>query len=158
MLQVLLNIGVFTFFFILMEFIARLTHKYIMHGLLWKIHEDHHRDKQSEIEKNDFFGLVFAIVALFLLLKGLISNNPLLFYAGLGITGYGISYFIIHDMIIHDRHIHLRSWGLKHEPFRLLILTHDIHHANGEGNWGFLFVIRGIDKLPLEYEHIEAKR
>ena len=25
-----------------MEFVAWATHKYLMHGLLWKLHQDHH--------------------------------------------------------------------------------------------------------------------
>ena len=29
-----------------MEFIAWFTHKYVMHGLLWSWHEDHHKPHQ----------------------------------------------------------------------------------------------------------------
>lgn len=138
--------------FIGMEFIARLMHKYLMHGILWFLHEDHHKEKQKEIEKNDFFGLFFAVIAIYLFFYGIFHDSPIPLSIAIGMTAYGIAYFTVHDMIIHDRHLHLRSWGLRHEPFRTLILTHDVHHSEGKGNWGFLFVIKGIDKVPKREE------
>ena len=45
-----------------MELVAWLTHRYIMHGLLWYFHRDHHaRDNKGFFEKNDFFFLIFAV-------------------------------------------------------------------------------------------------
>jgi len=142
--------------FVGMEFVARLMHKYLMHGIMWFVHEDHHKEKQAEIEKNDFFGILFAGVAVYLFILG-IEGNLMALSIAIGMTGYGIAYFFVHDMIIHDRHLHLRSWGLKHRPFRDLILVHDIHHKEGEGNWGFLFVIKGVDKIPVEEIKQKAK-
>lgn len=144
----LISVGVATFFG--MEFLARLMHKYLMHGVLWFIHEDHHRRIQGELEKNDAFGIIFAGVSIFLIIKWMITGNPFFLSVALGMTGYGIAYMFVHDMIIHDRHLHLRSWGLRHQPFRELILVHDVHHREGKGNWGFLLVIKGIDKIPEE--------
>ena len=41
-----------------MEGVAWFTHRYIMHGLLWHFHRDHHtRDNSGVFEKNDFFFL-----------------------------------------------------------------------------------------------------
>jgi beta-carotene 3-hydroxylase len=133
-----------------MEFLARFLHKYVMHGALWFLHEDHHREKQARLEKNDAFGIIFAGIAIFLFIEWLRTGNPLPFAVAVGMTAYGAAYVIVHDMIIHDRHLHLRSWGLRHQPFRTLILVHDVHHSEGRGNWGFLLVIRGIDKVPEE--------
>ncbi|ARM75586.1 sterol desaturase family protein [Acidianus manzaensis] len=152
MLQYVIFASVFFASFIGMEFLARIMHKYLMHGFLWKLHEDHHKNEQKELEKNDLFGLIFAIIAIILIFKGLFSSNYVFLSIGLGMTGYGIAYFFIHDMIIHNRHLHLRSWGLRHEPFRTLILTHDVHHSEGKGNWGFLIAIKGIDKIPKNQE------
>ena len=46
-----------------MEFIAWATHKYIMHGFLWKLHKDHHQVNKDKIfEKNDAFFLIFKIL------------------------------------------------------------------------------------------------
>ncbi|AWR96200.1 porin [Acidianus sulfidivorans JP7] len=149
-----IGIGLITF--IGMEFVARLLHKYVMHGILWFIHEDHHKAKQTEFEKNDLFGLIFASIAILLFISG-IKGNYISLSAAIGMTSYGVAYFFIHDMIIHDRHLHLRSWGLKHRPFRYLILVHDVHHKEGKGNWGFLFVIKGIDKIPNVVEKDEKR-
>ena len=45
-----------------MEAITWLTHKYIMHGFLWYLHEDHHRPRPGFFEKNDaFFVILYSI-------------------------------------------------------------------------------------------------
>jgi len=36
-------IAVFVLTFLVMEFMAWFIHKYIMHGLLWVLHKDHHQ-------------------------------------------------------------------------------------------------------------------
>ena len=47
--------------FSVMEFMAWFTHKYIMHGFLWYLHEDHHKkDHDSWFERNDTFFLFYA--------------------------------------------------------------------------------------------------
>jgi beta-carotene 3-hydroxylase len=39
-----------------MEGVAWFSHKYIMHGLLWFLHKDHHtRETKGVLEKNDYF-------------------------------------------------------------------------------------------------------
>ena len=62
--------------FICMEGITWLTHKYVMHGFLWYLHEDHHQPGYNSIfEKNDLFfvcipyACVFTYFALEYLLK-----------------------------------------------------------------------------------------
>ena len=48
--------------FLIMEAVAWLSHKYIMHGFLWHLHKDHHKkDHYGFFEKNDYFFLIFAI-------------------------------------------------------------------------------------------------
>ena len=45
--------------FFVMEGVAWLTHRYIMHGLFWFLHEDHHVPKKEKVlEKNDYFFLI----------------------------------------------------------------------------------------------------
>ncbi|AHC51926.1 porin [Sulfolobus acidocaldarius SUSAZ] len=134
--------------FFSMEFIARFVHKYVMHGFMWFIHKDHHRDQHGTFERNDLFGALFATVAAYLIFNGIFNLNPISLGLGIGMTWYGISYFLVHDMIIHDRHLHLRSWAMKHTYFRKLVMVHDVHHNKGKGNWGFLLVIRGLDEIP----------
>ncbi len=60
--------------FILMEGVAWFLHKYFMHGLGWFLHEDYHRSSESRFEKNDIFGLFFAILSFLLILTGFLSG------------------------------------------------------------------------------------
>ena len=44
-----------------MEFAAWALHKYVMHGFLWNLHEDHHLPYTTPFQKNDLFaGSIFA--------------------------------------------------------------------------------------------------
>jgi beta-carotene 3-hydroxylase len=46
----------FVHYFLIMEFMAWFSHKYIMHGFLWVLHKDHHKkDQSSWFERNDLF-------------------------------------------------------------------------------------------------------
>ncbi len=52
----LVSTFIVTVSFLSMEGVAWLTHKYVMHGLLWRLHQDHHRkNPTSFFEKNDYF-------------------------------------------------------------------------------------------------------
>ena len=56
MQTILINVFCVLAAFVTMETVAWLAHKYIMHGILWNLHKDHHK-KEGEgfIEHNDFF-------------------------------------------------------------------------------------------------------
>ena len=59
---ILINFLIVLAAFLTMEGVAWFTHKYIMHGLLWTLHKDHHKKESSGFfEHNDFFFLIFAI-------------------------------------------------------------------------------------------------
>ena len=58
-----LQIFIFLMTFVLMEAVAWFSHKYIMHGFLWTLHEDHHYNHDSHLEKNDTFFLFYAAVS-----------------------------------------------------------------------------------------------
>ena len=47
--------------FFSMEGVAWGAHKYLMHGFLWFLHDDHHTKTPGALEKNDTFFLIFAI-------------------------------------------------------------------------------------------------
>ena len=75
-----------------MEFVAWATHKYIMHGFLWNLHQDHHVvDKNKIFQKNDYFFLIFAIPSIVLMYYGF-SNMSVEFFIGLGILFYILKY------------------------------------------------------------------
>jgi NDP-sugar pyrophosphorylase family protein len=47
--------------FLIMEGITWLTHRFIMHGFLWYLHEDHHQPKYANVfERNDAFFIFYA--------------------------------------------------------------------------------------------------
>ena len=61
---IVINICIILFTVILMEGVTWLTHKYVMHGFLWYLHEDHHQPKYGSIfEKNDFVRSTFFLFA-----------------------------------------------------------------------------------------------
>lgn len=133
--------------FIIMEAVAWLTHKYIMHGLLWIWHKDHHK-KETEgfLEHNDFFFLIFALPGIAGLFFGMKSNFNFLFWIGLGITLYGMCYFLVHDIFIHQRFKIFRNADNKY--FKAIRRAHKMHHKHLEKQEGESF---GMLWVPLKY-------
>lgn len=122
-----LNIFIVLASFIAMEAIAWFTHKYVMHGLLWKLHKDHHKPKPSGFfERNDLFFLIFAIPGIISLYFGMEDGFNFLFWIGLGITMYGFTYFFVHDIFIHQRFKFFRRTDNSY--FRAIRRAHKIHH------------------------------
>ncbi len=113
-----------------MEFVAWFAHKYLMHGILWSWHEDHHKphyDKEGFWEKNDLFFLVFAIPSATCYIVGLNSPYVFLLFVGIGISIYGLIYFLIHDVYIHRRFKWFRQLDNKYS--RAILRAHGTHHA-----------------------------
>lgn len=129
--------------FIIMEGLTWLTHRYVMHGFLWYLHEDHHRKRPGFFEKNDAFFLLFAVPTIGLIFLGTYNENLwFLQPIGIGITLYGAAYFIVHDVIIHQRF----KWFSRsnHTYVRAIRWAHKMHHKHldrhkGE-SFGFLVV------------------
>jgi len=142
----LLNISITTLTFFAMEFVAWFTHKYIMHGILWNVHLDHHQvDKNKKIQKNDYFFLIFALPSMLSIILGSINSNYFL-YIGIGIALYGFAYFIVHEIIIHQRIKIFRNTNSKY--IRAIKRAHKIHHKNIEKEDGESF---GMLIVPLKY-------
>ena len=112
-----------------MEFVAWFTHKYVMHGLLWKWHQDHHQPQLKEgfFEKNDLFFLVFAVPSAACYIIGTSTPAFWLFFVGLGISLYGLTYFLIHDVYIHQRFKWFRQLDGKYS--RAILRAHGDHHS-----------------------------
>jgi len=144
---ILITLGVY----LIMEVITWLTHKYIMHGLLWYLHEDHHQPRyQHTFEKNDAFFVIFAVPCIIMFYYGLIPELNYLFFIALGVFLYGVSYFMVHDVIIHRRF----KWfdNIKSPYLKGLRKAHKVHHKHlgkedGEC-FGMLYVPR---KYFMEY-------
>jgi beta-carotene 3-hydroxylase len=86
-----------------MEWVAWATHKYLMHGVMWYFHKDHHQKEPGFFEKNDFFFLIFAIPSWLCIMLGLMNQLYWVVAIGAGIAVYGMAYFIVHELIIHQR-------------------------------------------------------
>lgn len=111
-----------------MEFVSWFTHKFIMHGILWYLHKDHHQvDKEKTFQKNDYFFLIFAIPSMILIYFGHKEFNYL-FFIGIGIALYGLAYFIVHEIIIHQRIKIFKR--LNNKYIRGIRKAHKVHHKN----------------------------
>jgi beta-carotene 3-hydroxylase len=142
---VIFIIGFFTAF-VLMEFIAWFAHKYIMHGILWHVHEDHHKPTEGFFQKNDWFFLIFAIPSWQCIMLGFIFGSPLSIGIGFGITLYGICYFLIHEVLIHRRFNWLDNANNRY--FNALKKAHRVHHEKIEKEDGECF---GLLIVPKKY-------
>jgi beta-carotene 3-hydroxylase len=144
----LLNIVITTATFFVMEAVAWNAHKFIMHGFLWSLHEDHHKKNPSSfLEKNDYFFVIFAVPAILCFGLGtFFSEVGFLFYIGLGILIYGIAYFFVHDVFIHQRLKWLRNTDNFY--FRAIRRAHKMHHKHLGKEEGECF---GMLLVPFKY-------
>ncbi|MES2679442.1 MAG: beta-carotene hydroxylase [Bacteroidota bacterium] len=141
--------------FILMECVTWLSHKYLMHGFLWILHEDHHQPKPKAVfEKNDTFFIIFAIPSMALFAAGTFINGfGFCVFIGFGILLYGIAYFLVHDIFIHQRFKLFK----KTNNFYLLALrkAHKVHHKHLGKEDGECF---GMLWVPLSYYKSRADK
>jgi beta-carotene 3-hydroxylase len=130
-----------------MEAVAWFTHKFIMHGMLWSLHKDHHKKESTGFfEHNDFFFLIFAIPGIAGLLFGMQSNYNYLFWIGLGITFYGLAYFLVHDVFIHQRFKLFRNTDNRY--LKAIRRAHKMHHKHIGKDKGECF---GMLWVPFKY-------
>ena len=135
MIIIYLIITLITFLF--MEFVAWFLHKYVMHGFGWYLHEDHHRYTKGILEKNDVFGLIFAIISFLLIFTGFLGGYDLRFPIGIGVMLYGLGYFLVHDTFFHKR-IKLK-YRPKSKYIKRILNAHRIHHQKSTAHKGICF-------------------
>ncbi len=138
-----MNLLIVLLTFISMEGATWIIHKYVMHGFLWYLHRDHHdHSNEGELEKNDWFFVIFALPTIALMYWGSLQGFNYLFYIGLGIMMYGMAYFFVHDIFIHQR---IKVFSHTQNPYFLALRrAHKQHHKHtgkedGEC-FGFLYV------------------
>ena len=143
-MALLLYIGIFVVTFGLMEGVSWVTHRFVMHGFGWFLHEDHHRPRPGPFEKNDAFFIIFATPSILTILFGALYGIGWLQAMGFGIMAYGFAYFLVHDVIIHQRF----KWFTRSENtyIRAIRWAHKMHHKHldkheGE-SFGMLWVHR----------------
>jgi beta-carotene 3-hydroxylase len=147
-----INIIAFFLTFFGMEFVAWFTHKFVMHGLLWVLHKDHHQPEPGFFEKNDAFFLIFAIPSMILIFLGVMNNFDVKVYIGFGIALYGLAYFLVHDIFIHQR---FRLFRRSNNVYmRAIRKAHKVHHKYLNKEHGECF---GMLLVPYRF-YKEAKQ
>lgn len=151
----LLSVLAFLGMAIYMEYVAWFTHKYVMHGTLWVLHEDHHHPHGRGWQKNDLFAVFFSLISMLLIITGILRQEWVLMGAGLGMALYGLGYLLFHDVMFHRRirGLHIRPRGAYLER---IVAAHRVHHQNSTRmsgrSFGFLY-----DSRPLEERFMKVK-
>lgn len=114
-----------------MEVVSYLVHRFLFHGVLWRVHQTHHRRGKGPWELNDVFSSFFAAVAMGLLAIG--RDAPLFTGLGVGMTVYGLLYFAFHDVLTHRRFGLGRGWAARLPRFVTRLATeHRKHHRSAD--------------------------
>jgi len=141
-----------------MEWVARMMHRYVMHGTGWCLHYDHHNKKRGIFEKNDLYFFFFAGLSFVLIFFGLRAGWYEMAAAGFGVALYGVGYVLFHDIMFHRR-----IPGLKIKPntryLKRIINAHRMHHATvtrgGAVSFSFLWAPRFYS--PENQEEVNKK-
>ncbi len=130
--------------FLLMEGITWLTHRYVMHGFLWFLHEDHHKPSPGFFEKNDAFFLIFAVPSWLCIMLGLQKELYAVAAIGFGIALYGLAYFMVHEVIIHQR---FKWFSRSNNTYvRTIRWAHKMHHKHMDKEDGESFGMLHVAK------------
>ena len=125
-----------------MEGVAYVAHRWIMHGPGWFLHASHHAPREGNWELNDLYAVIFAIPSFVLLLGGVqLGWWPGCTWIGAGIAAYGAIYFGFHDVIVHRRIAN--RYVPRSTYMKRIVQAHRIHHAvttkHGTVSFGFLW-------------------
>ena len=133
---------------LVMEGVAYVAHRWIMHGWGWFLHASHHRARHGRWEWNDLYAVIFAVPSIILLAGGVQWGWwPGTIWIGAGIAAYGAIYFGFHDVIVHER---VRTRYLpKSRYMKRIVQAHRLHHAvetkRGTVSFGFLWAPKPED-------------
>ncbi|TDH27409.1 beta-carotene hydroxylase [Segetibacter sp. 3557_3] len=142
--------------FLIMEGITWLTHKYVMHGFLWYLHEDHHKKGPGFFEKNDAFFLIFSVPSILCIAYGVMDRIYWLAAIGFGIMLYGIAYFVVHDIIIHQR---FKLFTRTNNVYvRAIRWAHKMHHKHIDKHEGESFGMLLVAKKYWDKVRADKKR
>lgn len=118
------------FGFVFLEAFSYIVHRWLFHGVLWRIHKTHHLPRKGFFEANDLFSALFGSASILLMV---FAKHPLIesiaFPIGLGLAIYGVVYFITHDLFTHRRFIPFIS---SNRIFLIIRAAHQRHHQSAE--------------------------
>ena len=137
-----LGILLFIMTILVMESVAYVAHRWIMHGPGWFLHASHHRERRGRFEANDLYALIFAVPSIVLLYGGVnLDWGSWAIWVGAGISAYGAIYFGFHDVIVHQRIAH--RYVARSAYMKRIVQAHRLHHAteskHGSVSFGFLW-------------------
>ena len=116
--------------FLGLEVFSYAMHRWVFHGILWRIHRTHHVSRHGRFEWNDGFSVLFAGLAIGLLWAGFREPfGPPWFALGAGITAYGGVYFVVHDLFTHRR---FAAFASDNRALNMLRRAHLRHHQSAE--------------------------
>jgi len=122
--------------FVAMEAVSYLLHRFVMHGVGWRVHADHHAPSATGFERNDLYPASFSLLAIGLFALGTtLPSLRVLVAAGIGMTVYGLAYFYVHEVYVH------RRLPLPRGRWAYLVWLerrHRIHHLYGGEPYGML--------------------
>ena len=122
--------------FVVMEPVAYLVHRFVMHGPAARVHLSHHRSERNGWQANDLFPIVFASIVMVAMTLGYqVDRFWALVPIGVGITLYGVAYAFVHDVYVHRRLplVRRRVAVLEH-----LAEAHRAHHRDSGEPYGML--------------------
>jgi len=142
-MEIIINCSIVLITFILTEFSAWANHKYIMHGVMWYFHADHHKkDHQSWFERNDLFFIIYAVPSWLLIMFGMMNQFACYSLVVFVILLYGLAYFFVPDLFIHQRFKVFTK--TKNVYVLALRRAHKMHHKNigkeGGESFGMLII------------------
>ena len=128
-----------------MEGVAYVAHRWIMHGPGWFLHKSHHSPRTGRFEANDLYAVIFALPSITLIFGGVnLGWGSEAIWIGAGIAAYGAIYFGFHDVIVHRRVGH--RYLPKSAYMKRIIQAHRLHHVTetreGSLSFGFLWAPR----------------
>lgn len=133
--------------FALMEPVAALAHRSVMHGLGWRWHRSHHQVRHSVLEANDLFPAIFATVTVIVMGAASAAGRPAVLAAGAGVSAYGVFYVAVHDVCVHGRLTGGRP--VPHGRYlQWVAAAHAVHHRGSRAPYGFLVPI-----VPARYRN-----
>lgn len=144
----IIGISLFVATVAVMEGVAYVAHRWVMHGFGWFLHESHHAPRTGNWELNDWYAVIFALPSIVLLVFGVqMGWWPGFTWIGAGIAAYGAIYFGFHDVIVHRR-IPTRYLP-KSAYMKRIVQAHRLHHVvetkHGTVSYGFLVAPRPED-------------
>jgi beta-carotene 3-hydroxylase len=113
-----------------LEAFSYVIHRWLFHGMFWKVHKTHHYPRKGAFELNDLFSVLFGLSSILLIV---FAEYPLTksvsFPIGLGIAIYGVLYFLTHDLFTHRRFLPFAS---KNRVLLSIRRAHQHHHQTVE--------------------------